>query len=84
MDITHIISSHLRFDLIGIFFFFNCYLAVSRPTFDHSQGDRLTNPILITAFVQVQPEGHHERHNEVESLNPVERLAGFEPGTFQF
>ena len=66
------------------FFFFNCYLAVSRPTFDHFQGDSLTNPMLITVFVQVRPEGHGECHNEVGSLNPVEHLAGFEPGTFQF
>ena len=33
--------------------FSNCYLAVSRPTLGYSQGESLTNPILITAFVQV-------------------------------
>ena len=33
-----------------IFFFFNCYLADPRPTLGHSQGDSLTNPMLITAF----------------------------------
>ena len=65
-------------------FFFNCYLAVSRPTLGHSQGDSLTKPMLITAFVQIQPEGHQEPCNEVGSLSPVKRLAGFELGTFQF
>ena len=32
------------------FFFFNCYLADPRPTLGHSQGDSLTNQMLITAF----------------------------------
>ena len=36
----------------------------------HSQGDDLTNPMLITAF-----EGHREPCNEVGSLSLVERLA---------
>ena len=31
-------------------YFFNCYLASIWPTLGHSQGDSLTNPILITAF----------------------------------
>ena len=31
-------------------FFFNCYLAVPRPTLGHSRGDSLTNPMSITAF----------------------------------
>ena len=64
--------------------FYNCYLAVPRPTFGHSQGDSLTNPVLITAFVPIWPEGHREPRNEVGSLSPAERLAGFEPGTFRF
>ena len=49
-------------------FFFNCYLAVPQPTLGHSQGDSFTNPMLIAAYVHIQPES----------------LAGFEPGTFQF
>ena len=49
-----------------------------------SQGDSLTNLILITAFYLCQPEGQWEPHNEVGSLSPAERLAGFEPGTFWF
>ena len=61
-----------------------CYLAVPRPTFDHSQGDSLTNPMLITAFVQVLPEDHRELCNEVGFLSPPEHLVGFEPGTFRF
>ena len=63
--------------------FFNCYFAVTRPTLGHSQGFSLTNPMLITAFVQVRPEGHREPRSEVGSLSPAELLAGFEPGTFQ-
>ena len=55
------------------FFFFNCYLAVPQPTLGHSQGDSLTNPMLITVFVQVRPEGHREPLNEVGSLSPAER-----------
>ena len=53
-------------------------------TLGHSQGDSLTNLMLITAFVQVQPEGHREPCKEAGSLSPAERLAGFEPGTFRF
>ena len=30
--------------------FFNCYLAAPRLTLGHSQGDSLTNPMLITAI----------------------------------
>ena len=41
---------------------------------------QLTNPMLIAAFVHVRPEGHQEPRNEVRSLSPAERLAGFEPG----
>ena len=65
-------------------FFFYCYLAVPLPTLGHSQGNSLTNPMLITAFVQVQTEGHQKPRNEVGSLNLAECLAGFEPGTFRF
>ena len=38
-------------------FFLNCYLAVQRPTLGHSQGDSLTNLMLITAFFnEFRPE----------------------------
>ena len=30
--------------------FFNCYLAVPRPTLGHFRGDSFINPMLITAF----------------------------------
>ena len=50
------------------FFFFKCYLAVPWPNFGHSQGDCLTNSMLITAFVQVQPKGYWEPHNKVGPL----------------
>ena len=56
-------------------FFFN-YLAVPRPTLCHSQGDSLTNLMLITVFVHNQPEGHQEPHNKVGFLSPAEGLAG--------
>ena len=59
-------------------------MAVARPTLGHSQGDSITNTMSITAYVHIQPEGHREPRNEVGSLSPVKRLAGFEPGTFQF
>ena len=39
------------------FCFFNCYLADPRPTLGHSQGDSLTNPMLIAAFYLIRPEG---------------------------
>ena len=65
-------------------FFFNCYLAVPRPTLGHSQGDSLTNPMLITAYVRIRPKGQQEPRSEVGSLSLVDLLAGFEPGTFQF
>ena len=65
-------------------FFINikCYLTVPEPPFGHFQGDSLTNPMLITAFVHVRPEVHRGPRNEVGSLSPAERLAGFELGTF--
>ena len=66
------------------FFFLNCYLAVPRPTLGHSQGESLTNPMLITAFLHVQPEGHREPCSKVGSLSPAERLVGFELGTVRF
>ena len=64
-------------------FFFN-YLTVSQPTLYYYHRDSLTDPMLITVFVHIQPEGHREPRNEVGSLSPAERLVGFEPGTFQF
>ena len=81
--LTLFIHSFINLDLhlsVWFFFFFNCNLAGPRPTLSHSQGDSLTNSMLITAFVQVRPEGHWEPHNEVRSLSLAECLAG----TFQF
>ena len=34
----------------SLVFSFNCYLAVPRPTLGYSQGDSLTNSMLITTF----------------------------------
>ena len=67
-----------------LFIFFSCYLAVPRSTLGHSQGDSLTNPMLITSFVHVRPECHQEPRNEVGSLSLAKRLAWFELRTFRF
>ena len=40
--------------------------------------------MLITVFVQFQPEGHHELCNEAGSLSLGDCLVGFELGTFRF
>ena len=63
---------------VDFLLFFKCYLAVPRPTLGYSQGDSLTNLMLITAFVQVRPKGHREPHNEVGSLSLAECLADFD------
>ena len=71
-----------------IFIFFNVLFfltAIRLPhcqLLGHSQGDSLTNPMLITTFYLCQPEGDQEPCNEVLSLSPAELLAGFELGTF--
>ena len=70
--------------LVIFYFFFNCYLAVPQPTLGHFRGDSLPNPMLITALLLIQPEGHREPRSEVGSLSPAKRLVGFEPGTFRF
>ena len=59
-------------------------MAAPQPTLDHYQGGSITHPMLITAFLHVQPEGHWEPCDEVGSLSPAESLVGFEPGTFRF
>ena len=48
----------------------------------HYRGDSPTYPMLITAFINCQPEGHRKSRNEVGSVSPVERLVRFEPGAF--
>ena len=77
-DVNTKMSHFLHFN------FFKYYLAAPGPTLGHSRGNSLTNPTLITAFVQFQPEAHREPRNEVGLLNPDERLVEFEPGTFRF
>ena len=64
--------------------FFNCYLAAPRPTLGHYLGGSLTYPMLITTFLHIRPDGHQEPRSDVASLSPIERLAWFESGTFQF
>ena len=63
--------------------FFNCYLAVSWPTLDHSLGDSFTNLKLIIAFQRFRP-GHCEPRNKVGSLSLAEHLLGLELGMFRF
>ena len=58
---------------------FNCYLAAPWLTLGHSQEESLTNPMLITVFFN-----YFDPCNEVGFLSPAERLAEFEPVTFQF
>ena len=41
-------------ELPPLLLFFNCYLAVPESTLGDSQGDSLTNPMLITTLVQFQ------------------------------
>ena len=43
---------------------FQLLFVALRPTLDYSQGKSLTNPMLITAFVQFQPEVHRTLHNK--------------------
>lgn len=44
---------------------FSCYLPALRPTWGHSSGNSLTNPMFIPMFELFWPEGHQESHNEV-------------------
>ena len=44
----------------------------------------INHPMLIIAFLHIQPEGHREPRNEIGSLSPAEHLVEFEPGTFRF
>ena len=46
--------------------FFYCYLAFPQSTLGHSRGDSLTNPMIITAFVQIRPKGHREPRNDFD------------------
>ena len=74
-----VVGEHLNIDNLATtkaFFFFNCYLAVPQPTLGHSQGDSLSNPMLIIAFIHIRPERHQGPRNEVGSLSPTECLAG--------
>ena len=61
--------------------FFSCCLVSPGLTLGHSQGNSLTNPMLVTAFQLFSPEGHRKPRSGVGSLSPVERLVGCEQGT---
>ena len=68
---------------MGSFFFFICYLAVSRSILGHCRGGSLTNRMLITAFLLLILT-RRSPYNEFLPWSLVEHLLGFEPGTFQF
>ena len=69
--------------LVGNDFFLNCCFAAPWTTLDHSQGNSLTNPMLITAFFGLlcRPEIHREPRIGSGALSPAERLVEFELGT---
>ena len=50
---------------------FNYHLAVPRLTLGHYGGDSLTHLMLITVFLQFQPEGHWEPRNKGGPLSTV-------------
>ena len=50
LHIHELINKEAKNSTTSFFFVFNCYLAAPRPTLDHSQGDSLTIPMLITVF----------------------------------
>ena len=76
--------------LFGYVLFFNCYLAVPRPTMptmDNYQGGSLTHSthsMLITAFSNFWPKDHQGHRNKVGFISPANHLVGFELGTFHF
>ena len=41
------------YEIVFLFFVFNCHLAVQRTTLGLFRGDRLTDPMLITAFSRI-------------------------------
>ena len=66
-------------------FFFICYLAASRPTLSHCQGDSLTNAMLITEFmILISTQRSPRVSYEVGSQSPAMNLEEFAPGTFRF
>ena len=46
----------VTFRVSEFLFFFNCYLAVPRPTLGHSPGVSLTNPMLSLHFNDIDPK----------------------------
>ena len=55
------------------------------PTLDQYWEDNVTQPMLITTFIQVsRPEVHWGPRNKVGPLKLAERQVGFEPGIFLF
>ena len=73
---------NMRTNSVCLFFFFNCYLPVPRPTLGHSRGDSLSNAMLVTMLEQFLPEGNKEPRNEAGSVSQAKHLVEFEPGTF--
>ena len=59
-------------------------MPVPWPTFDHSQGDSLTNLMLITSFYRFRPKSYWEPCNKFGSLSPAKNQVEFKLGTFWF
>ena len=73
------------FHFFNYTFFFICYLAASRPTLSHCQGDSLTNPMLITELmILISTQRSPRVSYEVGSQSPAMNLEEFGPGTFRF
>ena len=66
-----------------VLLFFNCYLAVPRPTLGHYWGTASLTQ-CNHCVLHFWPEGHREPRNKVGSLSPAKCLMGFEPGTLRF
>ena len=49
-DMKWLLYPHKTLKISKYFWFFYCYLTVPRPTLVHSQGDNLTNPMIITVY----------------------------------
>ena len=75
---------NIRKRFVNFLCVFNCCLAVSQPTLGHYRADIITQPVLITVFLQFWLEGCKEPRNEFGYLCPAERLVVFEPGKLQF
>ena len=64
--------------------FLNCSLAAPLPTLGPLLRGQPHSPYVNHCVLHIRPKDHRQPHSKVGSLNLVERLVGFEPGTFRF